>query len=122
VATQIQSACSPNKGEALAALLAVSLASSLHLDRFVIEGDSQIVILALQQPNIVQDWRITDIIQQTLDMFPPDSSWSVRKSIEVQTSVPTMWHIGPQLDSSQAAFPLHHQPSFLLLLRLPVLF
>jgi hypothetical protein len=79
VATQIQSACSPNKGEALAAQLAVSLASSLHLDRFVIEGDSQIVILALQQPNIVQDWRITDIIQQTLDMFPPDSSWSVRK-------------------------------------------
>jgi len=79
VATQIQVACSSNKGEALAAQLAVSLASSLHLDRFIIEGDSQIVILALQQPNIVQDWRITDIIQQTLDMFPPDLTWSVRK-------------------------------------------
>jgi len=79
MATQIQSTCSPNKGEALAAQLAVSLASSLHLDRFVIEGDSQVVILALQQPTIVQDWRITDIIQQTLDMFPPDSSWSARK-------------------------------------------
>ncbi|XP_062177050.1 uncharacterized protein LOC133881987 [Alnus glutinosa] len=38
-----------------------------------------IVIIALQQPSIVQDWRITDIIHQTLDMFPPDSSWSARK-------------------------------------------
>jgi hypothetical protein len=53
--TQIQSNCSPNKGETLAAHLAVSLASSLHLDRFVIEGDSQVVILALQQPTNVQD-------------------------------------------------------------------
>ncbi|XP_062145976.1 uncharacterized protein LOC133853973 [Alnus glutinosa] len=78
-ATRIQAACSSNKGEALAAQLAVSLASSLRLDRFIIEGDSQIVIHALQQPNIVQDWRITDIIQQTLDLFPPDSTWSFRK-------------------------------------------
>jgi hypothetical protein len=56
-----------------------SLASSLHLDRFVIEGDSHIVIIALQQPTIVQDWRITDIIQQTLYMFPSDSFLSARK-------------------------------------------
>jgi hypothetical protein len=54
--TQIQSKCSPNKGEALATQLAVSLASFLHLNRFVIEGDSQVVILALQQPTIIQDW------------------------------------------------------------------
>jgi hypothetical protein len=79
MATQIQANCSPNKCEALAAKLAVSLALSLHLNRFIIEGDSQVVILALQQPSIVQDWRITDIIHQTLDMFPPDSSWSARK-------------------------------------------
>lgn len=79
MATQIQSKCSPNKGEALAAKLDVSLALSLQLDRFIIEGDSQIVILALQQPSIIQDWRITDIIHQTLDLFPPDSFWSARK-------------------------------------------
>jgi hypothetical protein len=79
MATQIQAICTPNKGEALAAKLAVSLALSLHLTRFIIEGDSQVVILTLQQPSIVQDWRITDIIHQTLDMFPPDSSWSAQK-------------------------------------------
>jgi hypothetical protein len=77
--SQIQSKCSPNKGEALAAQLAVSLASSLHLNMFILEGDSQVVILALQDPTIVQDWRITDIITHTLDSIPPGSTWSVRK-------------------------------------------
>jgi hypothetical protein len=79
IASQIQSKCSPNKGEALAAQLAVSLAASLHLNRFILEGDSQVVILTLQCPTIVQDWRITDIIKSTLDSIPPDSSWSARK-------------------------------------------
>jgi hypothetical protein len=117
MATQIQANCSPNKGEALAAKLAVSLALSLHLNRFIIEGDSQVVILALQQPSIVQDWRITDIIHQTLDMFPPDQ---LGKSIEVQTSVPIMWHIGPQLDFHQAAFPPFPHQLIPLLLSLSV--
>jgi hypothetical protein len=52
---QIQSKCSPNKGEALAAQLAISLASSLHLNKFILEDDSQVVTLALQQSTIVQD-------------------------------------------------------------------
>jgi hypothetical protein len=63
----------------LAAQLAISLASSLHLNRFILEGDSQVVTLALQQPSIVQDWRITDIITNTLDSIPANASWSVRK-------------------------------------------
>jgi hypothetical protein len=53
--SQIQSKCSPNKGEALAAQLAISLASSLHLNKFILEDDSQVVTLALQQSTIVQD-------------------------------------------------------------------
>jgi hypothetical protein len=53
--SQIQSNYSPNKGETLATHLAVSLAASLHLNQFIIEGDSQVVIFALQQPTIVQD-------------------------------------------------------------------
>jgi hypothetical protein len=57
----------PNKGEALVARLATSLASSLHLKKFIPEGDSQAVILALQQPTIIQDWHIIDIIQDSLD-------------------------------------------------------
>jgi hypothetical protein len=36
IASQIQSKCSPNKGEALATQLAVSLATSLHLNRFIL--------------------------------------------------------------------------------------
>jgi hypothetical protein len=41
--SQISPPCSPNYGEAQGALLAASLASSLHLKQFVIEGDSLIV-------------------------------------------------------------------------------
>jgi uncharacterized protein (DUF3820 family) len=37
-----------NLGEALAAHLAILLASSLRLKTFILEGDSQTVILALQ--------------------------------------------------------------------------
>jgi hypothetical protein len=54
--SQISPLCLPNMGESLAANLATSLASSLNIKRFILEGDSQIVILALQQPNIAQDW------------------------------------------------------------------
>jgi hypothetical protein len=43
VASQISPPCSRNYGEAQGALLAASLASSLHLKQFVIEGDSLIV-------------------------------------------------------------------------------
>jgi hypothetical protein len=53
--TKINSKCLPNMGEALAANLAVSLAVSQNIQRFILEGDSQIVILALQQPKIAQD-------------------------------------------------------------------
>jgi hypothetical protein len=49
--TKISSQCLPNMGEALAANLAVSLAISLNMQRFILEGDSQIIILALQHPN-----------------------------------------------------------------------
>jgi hypothetical protein len=53
--SQISNLCLPNMGEASATKLATSLASSLNIKRFILEGDSQIVILALQQPTISQD-------------------------------------------------------------------
>jgi hypothetical protein len=48
--SQISSPCLPNYGEALAARLAISLATSLNLEKFIIEGVSQVVILSLQHP------------------------------------------------------------------------
>jgi len=54
--------CQPNYGEALAAKLAVSMASSHHLDLFILEGYSQVVIFALHNPSITQDWRISSLI------------------------------------------------------------
>jgi len=53
--TQISPPCHPNMGEALAAKLASQLTLSLHLTCFILEGDSQIVILALQHSDIAQD-------------------------------------------------------------------
>jgi hypothetical protein len=58
MASQISSPCNPNYGEALAAKLAISLATSLHLDHFILEGDSQVVISTLRHPNVSQDWRM----------------------------------------------------------------
>jgi hypothetical protein len=67
--SHISPPCLPNYGEALAALLAISLANSLHLDRFIIEGDSR-VILALQYPRLFQDWYISPIISDILNSIP----------------------------------------------------
>lgn len=50
--SHISPLCLPNMGEALAARLATSLASSFNIKSFILEGDSQIVILAFQQPHI----------------------------------------------------------------------
>jgi hypothetical protein len=45
----------------------------------IIEGDSLIIILALQDPTFAQDWRISLTIYSTLESIPPDCSWSARK-------------------------------------------
>jgi hypothetical protein len=37
----------------MAAQLAISLANSLHMDCFIIEGNSELVVHALQNPNNV---------------------------------------------------------------------
>jgi hypothetical protein len=71
--------CSPNYGEALAAQLAASLATSLNLENFTIEGDSLIVITALQHPSITQDWLIEKVIKDTLVLLPPSSKWAAKK-------------------------------------------
>ena len=63
----------------MVAQLAISLAVSLKLDRFIIEGDSEVVVLSLQNPNFVRDWRISSIILDSLHSVPFASCWEVRK-------------------------------------------
>jgi hypothetical protein len=66
-------------GEVLAARLAISLARSLNLEKFIIESDSQVVILSLQNSQNSLDWRISSIIYDITDSFRVSISWSPRK-------------------------------------------
>jgi hypothetical protein len=68
MASQISSPCNPNYGEALAAKLAVSLATSLHLDHFI-----------LRHPNVSQDWRISSLILKMIGSISASSSWKATK-------------------------------------------
>ena len=77
--SQISSLSSPNYGKAHGALLAASLASSMNLKHFVLEGDSLTVILALTSPVLNQDWHIEKIIGDTLTLLPPSSMWEAKK-------------------------------------------
>ena len=82
-------------GEVLATKLAGVLAYSLHLDKFILEGDSALVVLALQNPALSVAWHIEQIIHDTLASFQVSFLWEQERSTEVQTSAPIMWLIGP---------------------------
>jgi hypothetical protein len=71
--------CQPNYGEALAAKLAASMASSHHIDLFILEGDSQVVISALHYPSITQDLGISSLILNTVGSISASSSWKAHK-------------------------------------------
>jgi hypothetical protein len=79
MASLISPPCSPNLGEALAAQLAISIASSSSFDRFILEGDSLVVIQSLKSPLTDQDWRISPVIFSSLQNIPSDSLWEARK-------------------------------------------
>ena len=77
--SEISLPCTPNVGEARAAQLACTMATSLSFEKFILEGDSEIVIHALQNPKSIRDWRISSIILDTLDSIPSSSVWEARK-------------------------------------------
>jgi hypothetical protein len=109
---QIRPSCSPAYGEAQAALLACSLAVSLNLENFVLEGDSVVVITVLQNPSFILDWHLDHIVCNIfflLFQFLPLGR--LEKLTEVQTSAPITWQIGPQLDLFLTTFPLYLPPS-----------
>jgi hypothetical protein len=71
--------CTAIYGEALAALLAARLAVSMGLPSCILEGDSLLVTLTLQRPDITQDWRIASTISTIHFIIPPTSSWKASK-------------------------------------------
>jgi hypothetical protein len=77
--SQISPPCKANFGEALAAQLAASLAVSLDLKTFSLEGDSSVVIAALKTPTLSQDWHINSVIVATIASLPVSSFWVARK-------------------------------------------
>jgi hypothetical protein len=77
--SQTNPPCDPNFGEALAARLVVSLATSLQLKIFCLEGDSLVVISALNNPSITLDWHIESLIAKALSMLLATSLWIAKK-------------------------------------------
>jgi hypothetical protein len=65
--------------EAQAVLLAASLASSLKLDKFVLEGNSSFVISYLQQQSFGLDNPLVSLISKVFSLISPSSLWEVRK-------------------------------------------
>jgi hypothetical protein len=77
--SQISPLCDPVYGEALAARLAASLAVSLNLRDFCLESDSITVILALQDPSQILDWKIADLITDSVLIISSSSIWKAQK-------------------------------------------
>jgi hypothetical protein len=51
----------------------------MNLKNFSIEGDSLIVISALQAPSFGHNWQIERVIADSIDIIPASSSWEARK-------------------------------------------
>jgi hypothetical protein len=51
------------------------MALSLNLSSVILEGDSLAVTLALNHPNITQDWRIASMVSCIITTFPITTSW-----------------------------------------------
>jgi hypothetical protein len=79
MSSQISPSCSPNVGEARAAQMACLVAASLSYNHFILEGDSEVVIHALNNPNSVRDWRISSVILDSIDSIPVASVWEALK-------------------------------------------
>ena len=79
IASLISPPCSPNMGEALAVQLTTLVAHSLSLDRFILEGDSLVIIQTLNSPLSDQDWRIAPVIMSSLHNILSDSLQEAKK-------------------------------------------
>jgi hypothetical protein len=114
--SQISPPCDANYGEALTAQLAASLAVSLGLKTFSLEGDSAVVIAALKTPTLSQDWHVNSVIAATLSSIPASSSWEVRKvhrSANFYTHHAAFWAAARGFSGCILTFFSHLSPSSL---------
>jgi hypothetical protein len=74
--TKLSPPCTPLYGEATAALLAAQLCFSMQLSHVIFEGDSLTVNLAINNPTITHDWRISSILSDFFSTIPSSTSWS----------------------------------------------
>jgi hypothetical protein len=79
MSSQISPSYSPNVGKARVAQLACSIAASLSYNQFIHEGDSKVVVHALNNPNSIRDWKISSVILDSLDSIPDASVWEAKK-------------------------------------------
>jgi hypothetical protein len=77
--SNINSPCDPTYGEALAMSVAVSLAIFLNISDFILEGRLSYTHHVLQHPSLVQDWKIENVIADSIVMIFPSFSWKTRK-------------------------------------------
>jgi hypothetical protein len=76
--SQFRPSCIPIYGAALAAHLAGFLASSLKLNKFILEGVSNVIMSALKSPTLFRDGQIEHVIHDTITSFPPSSLWEAK--------------------------------------------
>jgi hypothetical protein len=72
--SRISPPCTSLYGEATTTLLTVQLYLSLRLSHVTFEGDSLTVNLAINNPTITQDWRISSIILDFSTIIPSTTS------------------------------------------------
>jgi hypothetical protein len=70
--------CSAIYGAALAAHLAGFLVSSLQLNKFILEGVSNVIMSAFMSPTQSMDGQIEHVVQDTISSFPPSSLWEAK--------------------------------------------
>ncbi|XP_042977094.1 uncharacterized protein LOC122307983 [Carya illinoinensis] len=78
-ATNFTKNCNPNNGEALAALLGIRIASEKEWKSINLEGDSQVVISALNNPLNITDWAIEGAIQDSRTLLRNFDDWKATK-------------------------------------------
>jgi hypothetical protein len=76
--SQFRPPCCAIYGATLAAHLAGFLVSSLQLNKFILEGVSNVIMSAFMSPTQSMDGQIEHVVQDTISSFPPSSLWEAK--------------------------------------------